>query len=233
MIRSTITIAAIDNDPLVPAGLRALLAGHSDITPTGACATVADYLESASDADVVLLDLKLEDGSLPADNVRALRAAGARVLVLSVHGERPHVRATLLAGASGYLVKDDDADKLADAIRTVHAGGLALTTELMSLITDDPPALSAQERQALFLYGTGSTLAATARRMGVSISTVRSYLERVRAKWAAADEPIDDLRTLIHQYPPRPAAHNHRPHTDEQEPPAWRREGPQDRHNPG
>jgi hypothetical protein len=50
--------------------------------------------------------------------------------------------------------------------------------------------------------GTGSTLLATARRMGISVSAVRSYLERVRAKWAAADEPVEDLRVLIQEYPP-------------------------------
>jgi DNA-binding NarL/FixJ family response regulator len=202
-VAGVIRVAAIDNDRLVPAGLRALLAGQGDIALVHACASVPEYLGSAAGADVVLLDLMLEDGSRPADNVRALRAHRIRVLVLSVHGERRHVRATLRAGACGYLVKDDDADKLADAIRTVHTGRLALTTDLMSLITDDPPALSEQEHQALFLYGTGSTLAATARRMGVSVSTVRSYLERIRAKWAAADEPVDDVRTLIHQYPLR------------------------------
>jgi DNA-binding CsgD family transcriptional regulator len=50
-------------------------------------------------------------------------------------------------------------------------------------------------------YGTGSTLAATARRMGVSISTVRSYLERIRTKWATTDQPVHDIRALIHEYP--------------------------------
>ncbi len=61
--------------------------------------------------------------------------------------------------ASGYLVKNDDGDKLAVAIRTVHTGQLALTAELMTLINDDP------------------------------------------SKWAAADEPVDDIRSLVHEYP--------------------------------
>lgn len=199
-----IRIAAIDNDRLVPAGLRALLADQPDIALVHASGSVAQHSAAKVQADVVLLDLMLEDGSTPAENVAALRDAGARVLVLSVHGERRHVRATLRAGAGGYLVKDDDADKLADAIRAVHAGRLALTTDLMSLINDDPPALSPQEHQALFLYGTGSTLVATARRMGVAVPTVRSYLERIRAKWAAADEPVEDIRVLIDEYPPHP-----------------------------
>jgi DNA-binding NarL/FixJ family response regulator len=197
-----IRVAVVDNDKLVPAGLRVLLADTSDITVTRVATTVAEYL-AADDtgADVVLLDLRLEDGTDPAANVGALHATGAAVLVISVHGDRRHVRATIRAGASGYLIKDDDMDKLADAIRSVHSGRLALTTELMTLINDDPPELSPQELHVLYLYGTGSTLAATARRLGIAIPTVRSYLDRIRAKWAATDEPVDDIRTLIHEYP--------------------------------
>jgi DNA-binding NarL/FixJ family response regulator len=197
-----ISIGVIDNDKLVPAGLRALLSGTTDITVGHTATTVADYLaDSGPAADVVLLDLQLEDGTDPAANVAALRATGAAVLVISVHGDRRHVRATIRAGASGYLIKDDDAEKLTDAIRTVHTGHLALTTELMTLINDDPPELSPQELHVLYLYGTGSTLAATGRRLGIAIPTVRSYLDRIRAKWAATDEPIHDIRTLIHEYP--------------------------------
>jgi DNA-binding NarL/FixJ family response regulator len=196
-----IRVAVIDNDKLVPAGLRALLSGYADIDLGYAGVSVRDFLDAAVPVDVVLLDLQLEDGTAPAANVTALRGTGARVLVISVHGDRRHIRATIRAGASGYLIKDDDGAKLAEAIRTVHSGSLALTTELMSIISDDPPELSPQELQVLYLYGTGSTLAATARRLGIAIPTVRSYLDRIRAKWAATDEPVQDVRTLIHEYP--------------------------------
>jgi DNA-binding NarL/FixJ family response regulator len=205
-----IRVAVIDNDRLVPAGLRTLLAETEEgngieLVCTGT--SVADFLHQQAEpcppVDVVLLDLQLEDGSLPAENVAALRTTGTRVLVFSVHGDRRHIRATIRAGACGYLIKDDDGVKLAQAIRTVHVGGLALTTELMVLINDDPPELSAQELQVLYLYGTGSTLAATARRLGIAVPTVRSYLDRIRAKWAAADEPVDDVRDLIHEYRPQ------------------------------
>jgi DNA-binding NarL/FixJ family response regulator len=203
-----VRVAIIDNDRLVPAGLRALLAGTEDIRVVHTATNLQDYLDAAAVtassghpfADVVLLDLQLGDGSVPAANVTALRATGSRVLVLSVHGDRRHIRATMRAGACGYLIKDDDVDQLADAIRTIYSGQIALTTELMSIIGDNPPELSTQERQALFLYGTGSTLAATARRMGVAIPTVRTYLNRIRAKWAAMDEPLDDIRDLVHEY---------------------------------
>jgi len=198
-----IRIAVIDNDKLVPAGLRALLADTADIVIGHTATTVGGYLaaRTGTTTDVVLLDLRLEDGSDPAANVAALHATGAAVLVISVHGERRHVRATIRAGASGYLIKNDDADKLTEAIRTVHTGQLALTAELMTLINDDPPELSPQELHVLYLYGTGSTLAATARRLGIAIPTVRSYLDRIRAKWAATDEPVEDIRSLVHEYP--------------------------------
>jgi DNA-binding NarL/FixJ family response regulator len=202
-VAGVIRVAVIDNDRLVPAGLRALLADVPDITVVGSTAGVAEHLAAAVPADVVLLDLLLADGTVPAENVAALRAAGARVLMISVQGERRHVRATIRAGASGYLIKDDDQEKLTDAIRTVHSGQLALTTELMSLINDDPPELSPQELQVLYLYGTGSTLAATARRLGIAVPTVRTYLDRIRAKWAAATaEPVTDLRPLVEEYRP-------------------------------
>ncbi len=199
-----IRVAVIDNDPLVPAGLRALLAGSTDIQVVHSAPGVQAHLATAPGVDVVLLDLQLDDDSQPATNVATLRATGARVLVISVHGDRRHVRATMRAGAAGYLIKDDDAGKLAEAIRTVHSGQTALTAELMSIINDDPPELSPQELQALYLYGTGSTLAATARRMGIAIPTVRTYLDRVRAKWAATTEPLPDLRSLLDEYRPRP-----------------------------
>jgi len=199
-----IRVAVIDNDKLVPAGLRAVLAGTGDIRLVHTATTISEHLAATPRADVVLLDLRLEDGTEPAANVAALRGSGVRVLVFSVHGDRRHVRATVRAGAGGYLIKDDDAAKLAEAIRSVHSGQLALTAELMSMINDDPPELSPQETRVLYLYGTGSTLAATARRMGVTIPTVRSYLTRIRAKWAAIDEPVDDVRILVHEYQPRP-----------------------------
>ncbi|GLY97470.1 DNA-binding response regulator [Actinoplanes sp. NBRC 103695] len=199
-----IRVAVIDNDKLVPAGLRALLAGTGDIVIVHTATTLSEHLAVAPESDVVLLDLRLEDGTEAAANVAKLRGHGVRVLVFSVHGDRRHVRATVRAGAGGYLVKDDDATKLADAIRSVYGGQPALTAELMSIINDDPPELSPQEARALFLYGTGSTLAATARRMAVTIPTVRSYLTRIRAKWAAIDEPVDDVRTLVDEYRPRP-----------------------------
>jgi DNA-binding NarL/FixJ family response regulator len=203
-----IRLGVIDNDKLVPAGVRALLTHADHIDLVHAVQTVDEQLAFGPELDVVLLDLQLGDGSDPAENVARLCATGVQVLVFSVLGDRRHVRSTLRAGAAGYLVKDDDGAKLAEAVTLVHSGERVLTVELMSLIQASPPDLSPQEMQVLYLYGTGSTLAATARRLGVAIPTVRSYLDRIRAKWAAIDDSVDDVRELIHEYlpPPNPRA---------------------------
>jgi DNA-binding NarL/FixJ family response regulator len=95
-----IRVAVIDNDKLVPAGLRALLSDNADIAIVFTGASVHDYRDAATPADVVLLDLQLEDGTMPAANVTALCETGVRVLIISVHGDRRHIRATIRAGAS-------------------------------------------------------------------------------------------------------------------------------------
>lgn len=196
-----IRVAAIDNDPMVLLGQRALIDPVPDVDLVATNTSVAEYLESGTGVDVVLLDLMLGDGKLPEDNVRTLCAAGARVLVVSVHGERQHVRATIRAGASGYLIKGGDSESLADAIRTVHAGEQALTQELAFIISLEPPRLTQRELEVLSLYGTGSTLEATARRLGISVSTVRVHLNRIYGKFATAGDPVGDRSELLHRLP--------------------------------
>ena len=82
-------------------------------------------------------------GSIRSDHgaVSRLSVTGARAPVISEHGDRRHVRTTIRARAGGYLIKGDDTTNLSDPSRAIHSGHLALTTELMSLINDDPPEL--------------------------------------------------------------------------------------------
>jgi DNA-binding NarL/FixJ family response regulator len=196
-----IRIAAIDNDPMVLLGQRALIDPVPDLSIVATSTTVDAHLTSDIEVDVVLLDLMLDDGHQPEDNVRTLVATGAKVLVASVHGDRQHVRATIRAGASGYLIKGGEQDVLADAIRTVHAGERALTQELAFIISLEPPRLTQRELEVLSLYGTGSTLEATARRLRISVSTVRVHLSRIYAKFAAAGDPVGDRSDLVHRLP--------------------------------
>ncbi|MFI8101458.1 LuxR C-terminal-related transcriptional regulator [Streptomyces sp. NPDC086023] len=144
-------------------------------------------------AEVVLLDLVLRDGSAPEDNVRRLRAAGCRVLVISTVADRERIVATVAAGADGYLTKDHSLEVLAEAVGAVAAGGTAHSPELAFAwahdSTPDRPRLAPRELQVLLDYASGLTLKATARRARISPNTAKYYLDQVKEKYQRAGRP--------------------------------------------
>ncbi|MFD7229446.1 response regulator [Streptomyces sp. NPDC059881] len=208
-----ITVAVVDDDRMLLDGLRlwlggvpgvhlAATAGTVDGLLTGTAGTVEAHLTGTAAAqgagavlpfDVVLLDLVLGDGSQPPDNIRRLRAAGPRVLVISTVVDRRRIVAAIAAGADGYLTKDHDLPTLVRAVEEVAAGGTAHSAELAFAWAHDDgstrPSLSPKERQVLLEYASGLTLKATARRVGVSPHTAKYYLDRVKDKYQQAGRP--------------------------------------------
>lgn len=191
-----VRVAAVDDDRMLLGGLQSWLAPIADLDLILVATTVADYVAKAADLDrpeVVLLDLNLRDQSRPADNVARVLATGARVLVVSTIPDADAVLATIEAGASGYITKDQDLVVLAQAIRDIASGGSAVTPELAFVISRDTrpnrPQLSPQEQLVLTSYASGATLAAAARRAGVAYGTAREYLERVKRKYADSGRP--------------------------------------------
>jgi DNA-binding NarL/FixJ family response regulator len=188
-----ITIAAIDDDRMMLAGLGAWLAPITDIALVATATTVSGFLEQRPRADVVLLDLNLRDYTDPAANVAAVLAAGHRVLVVSTIPDPGYVLAAIEAGASGYITKDNDLPALADAIREVAAGRAAVSPELAFVLATDHrpgrPRLSPQEQVVLMTYASGATLEATARRAGIAYGTAREYLQRIKRKYTEAGLP--------------------------------------------
>ena len=142
---------------------------------------------------MILLDLRLADGSDPAANVSRLTAAGYRVLVISTHHDDTGIVATFRAGSHGYLTKDHDLAALVEAIRQVAAGETAFSPELAFALSRDTeqqrPTLSDQERAVLVAYASGMTLPAAARSVGVRPGTAKEYLDRVKAKYRAVGRP--------------------------------------------
>ncbi|MFD1321061.1 response regulator [Micromonospora sonneratiae] len=193
---SVIRIGAIDDDRMLLGGLRSWLAPIADVELVLVTTTVAGYLaevDREAVPQVVLLDLNLRDNSVPAENVTRVLATGAQVLVVSTIPDADGVLATIEAGASGYVTKDQDLEVLVQAIRDVVAGELVVSPELAFVLSRDSrpnrPQLSPQERVILTAYASGATLAAAARRAGVAYGTAREYLERVKRKYAEAGRP--------------------------------------------
>jgi two-component system, NarL family, nitrate/nitrite response regulator NarL len=192
--RQPIAIAAVDDDRMLLDGLASWLKSASDLILTGTAATVDELLAGpGANASVVLLDLRLRDGSDPAGNVARLAAVGMRVLVVSVVDRYDAVAAAFQAGAGGYLTKDHDLPSLERAVRDIAEGGTVVSPELaFSLIRDrrpERPRLSRQEVAVLTAYASGMTLRGAAHRAGVKVGTAKEYLDRIKAKYSAAGRP--------------------------------------------
>lgn len=185
-----IRVAILDDHPLVREGLAALL---RDAEPNRLHVAYVgdDVLAALSCApDVVLLDIVMEDDVPLADKVAACRERHAQVLLLSATAGSSVVLSGLRAGALGFLPKTASVAEIREAIVDVAAGRDHLTADLAAVWTADPqrPALSPQELKALRLYAAGSKIVTIARRMDVSPHTVKEYLDRVRAKYAAVGQ---------------------------------------------
>jgi two-component system nitrate/nitrite response regulator NarL len=191
-LTEVIDIAAVDDHPIILDSVAGwVTTDESDIRVVATAATVQALLAGPGrHADVVLLDLDLGDGTAVEDNVAAILAAGAAVLVLSASDRPVAVRAAMKAGARGYALKNEPAAQIRSAIRDIAAGRDWISARLAYIFaTDDAadrPALSDQEKRALQLYATGMPAKSVARKMAISEETVKQYLGRVRDKYSRA-----------------------------------------------
>ena len=199
-----IDVAAVDDHPIIRDGVERWIGDGEGIRVIATAATVAPLLAGPGRrARVVLLDLELGDGTTAAGNVAAILAAGPAVLVLSASDQPLAVRAAMRAGASGYVLKNEQADRIRAAIREVAAGGDWISPGLAHILaTDnavDRPALSQQESRALQLYATGLPMKSVAKKMGISEETAKQYLKRVRQKYALAGRAAPTKLALYHR----------------------------------
>jgi len=213
-----IRLVLADDQALVRAGLRALLERTPDLEVVG---EAADGLEAVALAhrlhpDVVLMDLRMPvvDGVEATRRIAAdPRLAGVHVLVLTTFGDDEHLFASLRAGASGFLLKDVDADDLRAGVRTVADGEALLSAaDTKRLIAEfalhqgsapAPPdgrlaALTPRERELVVLVAQGRSNTEIARELTISPATVKTHVNRAMAKLGARDRA--QLVVLAHEY---------------------------------
>lgn len=190
-----ITVLIVDDHKMFAQSLQALLGSEPDLQVVGAATTLAAAraVVATEPVDVVLMDLRLPDGS-GIDGVRALRSLSpaSRVLVLTAHAADDTLLDAVAAGAAGYLTKDLDAAALVAAIRAAASGETlvppAVLARLLPRLSAPPPdtaELTAREREILALFVEGLTNADIAERLGVSVHTVRNHVQNLLAKLGA------------------------------------------------
>ena len=214
-------IELVDDHEVVREGLKALLEAEKDLTVVGEAGTVAEAVRRVGydGPDVVVLDVRLPDGS-GIEACREIRARwpGVRVLMLTSFADDEALFSSIMAGASGYVLKQIKGTDLVDSVRRVGRGESLLDPEMTARVfrrirgeePDDPllARLSKQERRILELIAEGLTNRQIAERMFLAEKTVKNYVSNVLAKLdmgrrseAAAYAARLEARRQ-HQYPP-------------------------------
>ena len=198
-----VTVAIVEDHPVVTEGVASWI--RSD--PGNRLRLVQTARDLAGlravppeQAEVVILDLELDD-ELVTGQIPEVVAAGYRVVAFSGHSDPAIVMETLDNGAHAYVSKEEGRDHLVEAVLAAAADRPYVTrSQARAMLADqDParPALSEQERQALLLWFQGMSKASVGRRMSISENTVRQYISRARAKYAASGRTAPSKDALL------------------------------------
>jgi DNA-binding NarL/FixJ family response regulator len=188
-------VVLVDDHEVVRQGLKTLIDGHDDLDVVGEAGDVDNAIRQVGyhTPDVVVMDVRLPDGT----GVEACREIRSRwpdvkVLMLTSYADEEALVSSIMAGASGYVLKRIDSDDLVDAVRRVGNGESLLdpnlTDRLFARIRGDEPddpllaRLSPQERKILDLIAEGKTNRQIAEELFLAEKTVKNYVSNLLSK---------------------------------------------------
>lgn len=180
-----IRIAIVDDHPVVTDGLTSALRHMPDIEVAWTAASLKDArraLTTDGDVDVVLLDVRLPDGS-GLELLSGLRNSTPAYLVLSSWDRPQYAAAAFRRGAAGYLLKVAPLADIVAAIHSAATGGLAFDArQLASLRTTRT--LTGRELEVVQLVADGFSNDEISARLGIARKTVEAYLTRLFERWS-------------------------------------------------
>jgi DNA-binding NarL/FixJ family response regulator len=191
-----ISLLVVDDHWLVRLGLTNLFGSLRHFNVVADAATAADAVAAARThtPDVVIMDVRLPDGS-GVEACRQIRSdePSTRVIMLTSFSDDEAVIAAILAGASGYLLKQSDPERLIAAVETAAAGGSLLDPAVSDTVMQwmrgaasggghSGDRLSEQERKILPLIAEGKTNRQIAGQLYLSEHTVKTYVSSLLKK---------------------------------------------------
>ena len=194
----TTRIIIVDDDPIVREVLTTALGSETDIEVVAVVANGAEAVDvvHARAVDVVLMDVQMPvlDGVAATSRILAL-GGDTRVLLLTTFDDDSFLDGGLAAGASGFLLKTTPPERIAEAIRTVRAGGKVLSPGPTSRVLDryvrgqsprvastEDLDLSEREQEVLRLLCQARTNHQIARRMNIADTTVKTHVSSIMRK---------------------------------------------------
>ena len=189
-----LTILIVDDHDIVRKGLAMLVSRQEDLSVVAEAGTVAEAVEKARESapDVVVMDIRLPDGS-GIEACRDIRDENGdvKVLMLTSHSDEEAVMGSIMAGASGYLLKEIRSQEIVDAIRKVGSGQSLLDPTVTANVLDrvrrgkeeDVLAqLTDQEQKILELIADGQTNREIAGQIDLRDKTVKNYVSNILGK---------------------------------------------------
>lgn len=198
-------VLVVDDHPVVRKGLCLLINEDSKLQVCGEAGDMQEALDQldSSEPDIILTDISLK-GSNGIELIKAVRKFNANVPILafSIHDEELYAERVLSAGASGYVMKQEDPDYLLKAIHKVLAGEIfvstAMATRLLKQMSgrsqpgsgnvlEGIEKLSDRELEVFELIGQGISSRRIAEMLNLSIKTIETYRGHIKEKFGLAD----------------------------------------------
>lgn len=196
-VAKPLQVLIIDDSPIIRLGLRSALEDYPDIVIVAEAGTAADGVAAVvrHKPDVVLLDLHLPDKpGIQACREMLKARPMTMVLILTSNSNEQNVQDAMLAGAKGYLLKDNDGATLAAALRAVAGGNpvldASMTGQVLNLVKHRGSLsaemkfqqLSHQERRVVAFLAQGMTNKEIGEQLGLTEKTVKNYLATIFTK---------------------------------------------------
>jgi two-component system, NarL family, response regulator DevR len=201
MVGRLLRVLLVDDHEVVRHGIRTLLEAHENITVVAEAESVLDAVAAVDQhrPDVVVMDVRLSDGSgIEATREIRARHPETRVLMLTSFADHEALFSSIMAGASGYVLKQIKGNELVSAVRLVGEGQDLIDPALTGVVMERLRAgvepgrdqrlmrLSSQEERVLELIATGRTNREIGTELHLAEKTVRNYVSSILAKLEVA-----------------------------------------------
>lgn len=193
-----IRVLLADDHPLVRAGIRTVLAADPRVVLVGEASGGDDvpHLGRVLRPDVVLLDLNMP-GPSPIQTVEALRVCcpAIKVIVLTAHDDDAYIQSMLNVGVAGYVLKDEAAEAVVQAILAVMQGGAWYSRPVLDKLLHHAPhgstlvntdSLTEREREVLRLLAQGLSNQEISNTLQIHVKTVEKHIANIFSKLGVA-----------------------------------------------